>query len=456
MVNAYPPAHRPHRRRHDGGVPSRWGVDQAPTASALAAGVRAGRVDPVELVEAALSRLAACDDDVGAFVEVDADAARDEARRRAQDRTGPLCGVPVGVKDLFDVAGQRTRAGSLVPPGPPAAADAVAVGRLRAAGAVVLGRTRTHEFAWGLTTRHPTAGGTANPWDTSRTAGGSSGGSAAAVAAGVVPLALGTDTGCSVRLPAAWCGLVGHKPTHGSVPLDGVVPLAPSLDCVGALVRTVEDAVLAHGVLSGRPLDLPDAAGVRAGVAVLPDDVDPAVAAAVERAAGVLGAAPVRLPEPDGLQRTYAVVQGAEAVDVHTARGWWPAHGDEYGADVRARVAWSAGLSAAERAAGARDRTRTVAELDALLAGVDVLLLLVAATGPSTVQRPDARPDGRGPLRAAVLPWTAPANLAGLPACAVPAGHDADGLPVGVQVVGRRGDDALVLAVARRLESAGP
>jgi aspartyl-tRNA(Asn)/glutamyl-tRNA(Gln) amidotransferase subunit A len=425
----------------------------APTARELAAAVRAGRTDPVELVERALSRLAECDDELRAFVEVDAEGARAQARALAgQPVEGPLHGVPVAVKDIYDVAGQVTRAGSRVPPGPAASRDATAVARLRAAGAVVLGRTRTHEFAWGLATWHPQLGGTRNPWDTRRTAGGSSGGSAAAVAAGVVPLALGSDTGCSIRLPAAWCGLVGHKPTHGLVPLDGVVPLAPSLDTGGALVRDAADARLALEVLSGRPLPAPvPVDGLRLGRAAL-DGLPPVVAEAL----AATGAREVVLPQMERLPALYGAVQGPEALAWHRATGRWPEHADAYGQDVRGRLELCEALTAEQVSAAGQDRLQLRADVARLFEDVDVLLLPVASCGPSRTASPEDRPDGRGPLRGAVMPWTVLANLCGLPACAVPVGTDAEGLPAAVQVVGRPGDDARVLDVAAALQGGAP
>lgn len=436
----------------------RWADPEAPTASFLAGEVRAGRADPIELVERALARIDECDDDVRAFVQVDAEGARRQAQQlRTGSDPGPLQGVPVAVKDLYDVVGQPTRAGSLVPSAEPARQDAAAVARLRAAGAVVVGRTRTSEFAWGLTTWHPTLGGTRNPHDLERTVGGSSGGSAAAVAAGMVPLALGTDTGCSIRLPAAWCGLVGHKPTHGSVPLDGVVPLAPSLDVAGALVRTVQDARLALHVLTGRPLE--GAAVGRLRVGRPGGEVLAAVERAVADVVDALRPAQVRdvtLPMADRLQRLYGVVQGREAVEVHRRAGWWPARSDAYGADVRARVEASEALTDEQAERAGRERAALRAAVDRLFDDVDLLVLPVAACGPSRTEAPDERPDGAGLLRDAVLPWTVLANLCGLPACAVPAGRDDDGLPVGVQLVGRHGADALVLAAAAAVEERGP
>ncbi|MCW2607996.1 MAG: gatA, partial [Frankiales bacterium] len=393
------------------------------TARALAAAVRSGDADPVDLVQEALERLGG--DPLGAFEQVDAAAALEEAASRRGGQ-GPLQGVPVGVKDLYDVAGQVTRASSDVPAGAPAERDSTAVARLRAAGAVVLGRTRTHEFAWGITTQHPRRGGTANPHDRERVPGGSSGGSAAAVASGVVPLALGTDTGASIRLPAAWCGLVGFKPTHGAVPLDGVVPLAPSLDTGGAVVRDVEDARLAHEVLSGSPLDPPvPVRGLRLGV------VTGATTAAVgdrlhEAAQRAVGAGlllqDVLLPAADRVQQVYAAVQGAEALAWHRSTGRWPQHAQAYGDDVRALLVRCEQLTEDQVQQAQDERAALREAFRVLFTDVDLLLMPVAGCGPARRSDPPTTPDGSGPLRSAVLPWTVPANLAGLPACSVPAG----------------------------------
>jgi aspartyl-tRNA(Asn)/glutamyl-tRNA(Gln) amidotransferase subunit A len=439
--------------------------DGSPGASALdlAAAIRSGRRDPVEVVEAALARIEAVDAEVGAFVAVDAEG----ARRKALDRwrtmrdggpLGPLHGVPLGVKDLFDVAGQPTRAGSMVPPDPAAERDAVAVSRLRAAGAVVVGRTRTHEFAWGLTTQHPVLGGTRNPHDLERIPGGSSGGSAAAVAAGMVPVALGTDTGCSLRLPAAFCGVVAHKPSYGLVPTDGVLPLAPSLDHAGALVRTVADARFTLGVLAGVPLAVPAAtAGLRVGL--VESSAAPRTSAAVGQllqaaasrlASRVRRIGVISLPLADRLADIYRCEQGREALAWHRATHRWPAHAAGYGADVRARLRAAEQIPAAESAEASRLRAELRVRMDRLFAEVDVVAMPVASCGPSRVTDPDTvQVDGQhGDLRAAVLPWTVLANLGGWPACSVPIGRDDDGLPVGVQIVGPVGADARVLDVA--------
>ncbi|MDT7570756.1 MAG: 1-carboxybiuret hydrolase [Actinomycetota bacterium] len=444
----------------------RLAVD-APSATELAAAVRAGDRSSVELVQLALARWEATEPFLAAFSAAAPDRALAEARALDDDAAhgrwrGPLHGVPIAVKDLFDVRGDVTLAGSRVPPTSRAAEqDADAVAGLRAAGAVVLGRTRTHEYAWGLTTQYPGRVGTRNPHDTQRVPGGSSGGSAAAVAAGVVPLALGTDTGASIRLPAAWCGVVGYKPTHGRVSLSGVVPLAPSFDHVGPIVRTVADARLAVGVLIGRPLAegryARDLRGLRVGLVIDPSRpvIDGAVADVLATTLQRLvdaGAEALDVTGPTWptMRDTYYALQSGEALAYHRSTGHWPRDADLYGADVRGRLqraeAFSDNdISRSRRAlAGIRSHTRDV------FVTVDVLLLPVAGSGPSSVSEPDTvRVNGRlADLREHVLPHTLLANLAGLPACAVPVGLDADGLPVGVQVVGPVGRDELVLDVA--------
>lgn len=437
----------------------------------LAEAVRSRAVSPVQLLERALARLAAVEPDLGAFTVVAAQRARREAAVLADEASGgrlrgPLHGVPVAVKDLFDVAGEITEAGSRIPPsGRPAAADAEAVRLLRAAGAVVIGRTRTHEYAWGLTTQHDVLGGTRNPYETSRVPGGSSGGSAAAVAAGVVPLALGTDTAGSIRLPAAWCGLVGHKPTHGRVSLAGVVPLAPSLDHGGALVRTVPDARLALAVLAGVPVVQTQKSlrGMRIGRPIDPtlppsgSDVDRVLQTAFDvAAAGGALVADVEVPDWQRLREVFVALQGGEALAYHRSLGHWPAKADLYDGGVRGRLAAADRLTDQD-VAQARARQADLRQVVArLFESVDVLLQPVAGAGPSRVQDPDVvMVDGRmQDLRAQVLPYTLLASLCGLPACSIPAGVDADGLPVGMQVIGPQGRDDLVLDVAELLNEA--
>jgi Asp-tRNA(Asn)/Glu-tRNA(Gln) amidotransferase A subunit family amidase len=230
----------------------------------MARAVRTWEVSPIELVDEAIRGAESWQPVTNAFSQLHAEEARAEARRRADELVrdtdpGPLYGVPVAVKDLFDVAGWETTGCCAAYRGRVAAIDAEAVRKLRTAGAVIVGKTNQHELAAGATNLVSACGPTANPWDRARMTGGSSGGSGAVVAAGVVPVALGTDTGGSVRIPASLCGVTGLKSTHGRVGLDGVMPLAPSLDTVGPLGSTAEDVALVHAVLTaddqetGRP-----------------------------------------------------------------------------------------------------------------------------------------------------------------------------------------------------------
>src|SRR5690606_37324802 len=346
-------------------------------------------------------------------------------------------GVPVAVKDVFDVAGEPTRAGSQVRPDPVPVADATAVARIRAAGAVLVGRTRTHEFAWGLTCQHPQLGGTRNPRDLDRIPGGSSGGSAAAVAAGMVPLALGTDTACSVRLPAAWCGVVGHKPSHGVVPLTGVTPLAPSIDHVRTLTTNVGDARLAFGALTETVPSVRDFTGGRVGV-VSADGFPPpedAVARAVDDAAAAFAATgatcrQVRVPLADRVTQTYRVLQAPEALPWHTATGRWPDQADAYTTEVRTRLEFCETVTP-DQVAEARTTLATLrAKLDRLFIDVDVLLLPASSCAPPRIADVDARgTDAASDPGSQVLPWNLPVSLCGLPACTVPVARDAAGLP---------------------------
>ena len=237
--------------------------------ASLGAAYRTGALTPREVIEVALARIADTEPTLNAFADPLAESARAEADRsgealRAGRDLGPLHGIPVAIKDLIEVAGAPTGWGTKVEPPRIAAQDATLVARLRAAGAVILGKTNCLEYAYGVP--HPEIGQTNNPHDPSRTAGGSSGGSAAAVAAGIVPLSVGTDTGGSIRIPAAYCGIVGLKPTYGLVPLDGVFPLSWSLDHAGPLARSVGDARLLLAVLSGRDMRAPVPRRVRLGV----------------------------------------------------------------------------------------------------------------------------------------------------------------------------------------------
>jgi aspartyl-tRNA(Asn)/glutamyl-tRNA(Gln) amidotransferase subunit A len=376
-------------------------------------------------------------------------------------RTGPLSGVPVAVKDLIDVAGLPTRCGSAVrADAVPAGEDAAVVARLRAAGAVVVAKTHTHEFAYGPTGDIAVQGPCRNPRDPQRITGGSSSGSAAAVAAGLVPLAVGTDTGCSVRTPAALCGVVGLKPALGALPTTGVFPLSESLDHIGLLGADVGIVASAFSALSGRGID--PSAPVTGTVVGRPTDSywrvhDPEIVAAVDRAAEALGAAgavlrEVRLPGIDELAATYQVIVGVEAYTTH--QRWLAQRGQDYQPATAARLQAAASYTAADYVSARRTRAALGAELSArmLAEGIDVLLLATTPlrATPIGARQVDA-PDGtRVAVVPALLSLTLPFSLLGWPAVSVPAPAVA-GLPIGIQVAAVRGGEQAVLAAGARI-----
>jgi aspartyl-tRNA(Asn)/glutamyl-tRNA(Gln) amidotransferase subunit A len=408
----------------------------------------------VEAFEASVARIEELNGSLRAFVALDLDRARREVSRRQAvlesfprgrlPEAWPLFGVPVGVKDLFDTTDLETAFGSPMFAGRVPERDAEVVRRLRKAGAIVIGKTATHEFAWGITMRNATLGPTRNPFGPARTPGGSSGGSAVAVASGMVPLAVGTDTGGSIRLPAALCGVIGFKPTHGLVSLDGVWPLAPSFDHAGPFAATVEDARLLLGAMTGRPLreEPARAEPLRFGFA-LPMEVAPAVEAALRAAAAEVGAVEVTLP--DALP-AYAPLFGWEAVHTHRSAGLWPSRADEYDPTVRERMEIAERVTEEEVAAASLARAEVDAQMQSLFGEVDVILSPVCAWAPPPLL------DDPVDFRPAVTPLICLQNLLGLPACTVPAGHDDHGMPIGLQVFGARGTDATVLTAAARLQ----
>ena len=461
------------------GLPARPGLVEA------AALVHDGAVTSVGLVELALGRIEAVDGWLGAFVAVLAGPALHQAAvldaERARGRLrGPLHGVPVAVKDLVDVAGAVTAAGSPKLAGNLASADAECVARLRRAGAVVVGKTRTHEFAYGVRTP-----GTVNPWDRGRIPGGSSGGSAAAVAAGLVPFAVGSDTAGSIRIPAACCGVVGLKPTWGAVPAAGVWPLAWSCDHVGPIARDVPDAAAAFAVLAGwrpPPAGGPGGpAGLRLGwlVGEEVEALDPAVARALgELRAGLTTAGAVveelRLP----LQAARAAVGAIVLPELAAAHARLLAEtGEEgYGPPVLAAIRLGQATLASEYLAGLRYRGRFAAQVDGLLAGRDALVLpTLPVPAPRLDQRTVTVGGRTASVQAALTALPGAFNCSGSPVISLPAGlvppaeddlaqpaaggraaraagDPAGGVPVGISLVGRVGGDGELLRVAGSVE----
>ncbi|MCY4371197.1 MAG: amidase [bacterium] len=445
--------------------------------SELVDAYRSGTASPVEVVESSLQRIARIDSSIGAFREVFHDRALKEARRRSDELArgewrGPLHGIPVGIKELFDVEGAVGCYGSTILLDRIAPSDAAAVARWRQAGAIVIGTTRSHEFGWGITTQHAKLGSTLNPWDTGRVPGGSSGGTAAALAAGMVPLALGSDTGGSIRIPACFCGVAGIKPTYGRVAKRGAVSLAPSLDHPGPLARTVPDLAIGLAAMAGYdasdpstlpvrpPSDTvtPSLAGVRVGVVAdfhlraLRKDHQARFDAAVD-AMSDAGALLVDLDFPwaEEIRPTFATIQMAEAYHVHSSvMGIFPERASEYGADVRGRLEMSAEVTLSDYLS-ARASTRVLRHRFArLFDEVDVVLTPITAGGPSTTSEPDVSSDaaGEAPFRDVVMDYTVAQDLFGLPVCAVPNGLDSDGLPLGVQLTGQTLSENAVMDAA--------
>lgn len=429
-------------------------------------------LDPVDLVRAALAQIARTEDQIQAFAAVFADEALAVAQQQRETgaAAGPLWGIPVVVKDIYDVAGYRTGNGSLGAPELPAGQDSDAVRRLREAGAIILGKTTTHEYAYGVNTPP-----TRNPWSPERIPGGSSGGTGAAIAAGVTRAGLGTDTGGSIRIPAALCGVTGHKPTYGMVSRRGVSALSSTLDHTGPLGRTVDDTVALLEAIAGHdPADpyssaapVPDLRaefdrglhGLTIGVAAtyFCDRLAPDVAATFEAAVRTIESAgatirDVAFPDVELSPDVVKVACGVEAAAWHAWQtGMSP---EKFGADVQDALAAGAAYSGVEYLAALRGRAAVIAGMTAMFdSGVD---LLVSATIPMTAPPYGATEVQFGgeltPILWGINALTVPANVTGMPALTVPAGFGDDGLPIGLQLMGRPGADPTVLGAGRAFE----
>ena len=434
-------------------------------------------VSPTEAVDALAERISDVDPVVHAFTTLCLERAAEEAREAghayARGRPRPLEGIPFAVKDLFDSAGVRTTYGSPMFDAHVPERDAEAVRRARSAGAILIGKTSTHEFAWGITSVNQHQGSPRNPWALDRFSGGSSGGSAVALATHQTPLALGSDTGGSIRVPSAFCGTVGLKPTYGRISLAACFPLARSLDHAGPMARTPADAALLLQAVAGvdpndpattdvPPGDLEGSLaagleGIRVGVCpdlhVVPpaDDVaavfDDALAA-VESAGGSL--VEVSFPGPARMLETFGRIQRAEALFTHERAGLFPARIAEYGADVRERLELAGRETLADYLSASAERQEISAAFAALFDEMDVLLTLVSAGPPLPIG--DEELEHRGAtisFRELVMGYTVPQDLAGLPACALRAGFDGLGIPVGIQFSGPPWSEARVLGAAQ-------
>jgi aspartyl-tRNA(Asn)/glutamyl-tRNA(Gln) amidotransferase subunit A len=359
-------------------------------------------------------------------------------------------------------------------------ADAEAVRRARTAGAILIGKTQTHEFAWGITSVNFVMGTSRNPWDPGRMSGGSSGGSAVALAGQLVPLALGSDTGGSIRVPSGFCGTVGLKPTYGRISTAGVFPLARSLDHPGPMARTPADAALLLGAVAGVdgrdpatdnvPLgdletDLAAGlAGMRVGICPdlhlvpLASDVDSAFRSAVNSVESLGGElVEVAFPGADLIYETFGVIQRAEALFSHVRAGLFPARRGEYGEDVMGRLELATKVELSDYLAASAERQRIRAAFDRIFDDVDVLLTPVAAGSPLPIGEEKTVHLGKEiEFRELVMSYTVPQDLTGLPACAVRVGFDHLGIPVGAQFTGPSWGEGRVLRASQALFEASP
>ncbi|HLA24193.1 MAG TPA: amidase [bacterium] len=443
-------------------------------AHELVSRVRSGELSAREITEVHLARIQHLQPRVNCFIEVLSDRAVEQARAIDDDAAarrplGPLAGVPVGIKDIVDVAGATTTAGSHHRFHHKATSDAALTARLRAAGAVFIGKTSLHEFAYGVTNNNAHYGPTRNAWDLTRIPGGSSGGSAVAVSAGLCAGAVGTDTGGSIRIPASLCGVVGIKPTYGRVPVDGVVPLSWSLDHAGPLARTVRDAALFLDVMAGtdgaeafsRALDGSGTLdGIRVGVPrpFFWERLDADVAGLAEDAVQVLQHLGGEVVECEVPYASYAgaaaaVVMSAEATAFHKDR--LRTHPEAYGDDVRTRLERGLFLTATDYVIALRARRFLQREFARAFETADVLVMPTTQVPASPIEEdPETAPGASLAMSVQLTRFTNPFNTTGLPALSVPCGFTRGDLPAGLQIVGPAGADAMVLRVGDAYERA--
>lgn len=445
------------------------------TLAELSRRIHSGEVASSHATEEVFESIAHEDDSLNAFITLlrdqalQASEAADHMLRAGQD-LGPLHGIPVSIKDVFTTKGIRTTAGSKVLADWVPDVDATVVTRLRQAGAVLVGKTNLHEFAFGVTTENLHYGDTLNPWNPERVPGGSSGGSAAAVAEGLGYASLGTDTGGSIRIPAALCGITGLKPTYGRVSRHGVVPLAWSLDHVGPLTRTVEDAAMVLQVIAGH--DPKDSTSSRRSVpdyrarlgepiekltvgvptdSLFLDPIEPDVASAIRAAIEVLRGLGVRLidvslPHAADIGAIQSTIILSEAAAFHAE--WLRKQSADYSRPVATGLTQGAIIPAIDYVNAQRARRLVRTEVRTLFQRVDALILpTVPIVAPRRGQSTTIIGTDEVQTTRALTRNVSPFNLLGLPALSIPCGFDAQELPIGLQIVGRPFDEELVLRI---------
>ncbi len=446
---------------------------------------RKRKLSPVELTRLTLARIVQLDPKLNAYITVTAELALAQAKKaeaelfaprgRHRDR-GLLHGIPISLKDNVSTKDVRTTAGSKILGKFVPQHDAAIVTKLKEAGAVILGKNNMHEFAYGVTSNNPHFGPVHNPWDLLRIPGGSSGGSAAAVAAGLCYGSIGSDTGGSIRIPASLCGVVGLKPTLGRVSVEGVIPLSPKLDCVGPLARTVHDAALLlepilpsiKGEPSPRALEKSRAKPLKFTLGIpkqfFLDVVSQDVHFVFDEAIRILKKQGLRLkqislPLLKETEDAGNQIAWAEATHYHQQAGWFPYRAADYGEDVRSRLEMGTKVSATVYLSALELREKFIQQFHLTLedAGVDALAVpTTPIIAPLIGQEAIHLGDKDHSTRALLLRPNRPANLAGVPAISIPCGFTPAGLPVGLQLIGAVADEHLLLQIAHTFERVHP
>ncbi len=458
-------------------------MNNAPTPSITELSQRyiSGTVSPVEVVGQTLARIERLDPKLNSYLAVTAEralahAARAEAEIRAGHGRGPLHGIPYAAKDLLDVQGLPTTVGSQAMAGNVAKCDAAVIEKLEEAGAILVGKTGLHEWAYGITSTNPHFGPVRNPWDPERIPGGSSGGSAAAQAAGLCVFSLGSDTGGSIRIPAALCGVAGLKPTFGRISRRGVFPLGHTLDTLGPFGTCVKDTALVFAAIAGRderdpvssdrPVSIPtfevtpDLKGTVIGVPArfFFDGLAVDVEAAARNALGALqdlGAElrEVQPPDVEAANSLHRLILLAEASSVHRRR--LETHRDAFGDDVRALLDQGRFVLATDYLDAQRARRVFCREFDAVMREVDALVAPAVPIPTARIGELEIDVNGRREnVRLATTRNVRALNLTGLPVVSVPCGFDRDGMPIGLQIVGRKYGEDRILAIGHAYESA--
>lgn len=432
--------------------------------------LRARKISPMELTAACLQRINQLNPSLNAFITIMKDSVRNDAQAllTKRDSTLPLFGIPIAIKDLYETKGTVTTAGSRFFSDYEPDKDSAVIEKIKQSGALIVGKTNTHEFAFGVTGVNPHFGACRNPWDAARISGGSSSGSAVAVATGMSLGALGTDTGGSIRIPASLCGVVGLKPTFGRVSLRGIVPLSWNLDHAGPLARSVRDTAMLLQVIAGfDPLDPASVDNptddyingldesirgwkIAFAVGIFIEEADPSVSSAINEAAKAfesLGAVVTKV-DMDFL-RKFALANGqmvqADAAAYHYAR--LSEHPDWFGADVRERLESGRSLSSTDYSLARRNQSEGRRWMESLFHDYDLLILPTTPITAPMIEGANAIEQARRLTR-----FTAPFNLTGLPALSLPCGYDSSGLPIGLQLVSGAWSEARLLQAGHAYE----